>query len=85
MKKAASGCRCIGRSGRRCASHSSTAAGQAALVSGLHARNLAHADDTIRCTHEGDAPGFRSEAQPLKKSGFEHPFQARQSRLGMAS
>jgi hypothetical protein len=30
-------------------------------------------------------PGFRSEAQPLKKSGFEHPFQARQSRLGMAS
>ena len=30
-------------------------------------------------------PGFRSEAQPLKKSGFEHPVQARQSRLGMAS
>jgi hypothetical protein len=33
----------------------------------------------------GEDPGFRSEAQPLKKSGFEHPFQARQSRLGMAS
>jgi IS5 family transposase len=30
-------------------------------------------------------PGFRSEAQPLKKSGFERPFQARQSRLVMAS
>jgi acyl-CoA reductase-like NAD-dependent aldehyde dehydrogenase len=30
-------------------------------------------------------PGFRSEAQPLEKSGFERPFQARQSRLVMAS
>jgi predicted NBD/HSP70 family sugar kinase len=37
------------------------------------------------CKRDLTAPGFRSEAQPLKKSGFEHPFQARQSRLGMAS
>jgi hypothetical protein len=38
-----------------------------------------------RANNRGGRPGFRSEAQPLKKSGFEHPFQARQSRLGMAS
>ena len=36
-------------------------------------------------TRRNPPPGFRSEAQPLKKSGFERPFQARQSRLVMAS
>ena len=30
-------------------------------------------------------PGFRSEAQRAKRSGFERLFQARQARLGMAS
>ncbi len=30
-------------------------------------------------------PGFRSEAQRAKRSGFERFFQARQARLGMAS
>jgi hypothetical protein len=45
-----------------------------------HARKPPNALRSLR-----KLPGFRSEAQPLKKSGFEHPFQARQSRLGMAS
>ena len=31
------------------------------------------------------APGFRSEAQRAKRSGFGRLFQARQARLGMAS
>jgi hypothetical protein len=39
----------------------------------------------FRNREDAYAPWIPEQAQPLKKSGFEHPFQARQSRLGMAS
>ena len=46
-------------------------------------RVMVYARALMRRTEAG--PGFRSEAQRAKRSGFGRFFQARQARLGMAS